>query len=60
MDDPENNRLGEQTRLVNKVTEEVRKLAPILSDLESLIAYYKRSLRARLARDLLGQYDPME
>ena len=56
--DPEINRLEEQTRLIHKVTEEVRELVPILSDLESLVADYKRSLL--LARDLLGLYDPRE
>ena len=58
MHDPEINRLEEQTRLIHKVTEEVRELVPILSDLESLVADYKRSLL--LARDLLGLYDPRE
>ena len=58
MDDPEINRLEEQTRLIHMVTEEVRELVPILSDLESLVVNYKRSLL--LARDLLGLYDPRE
>jgi hypothetical protein len=55
LDDPEIDRLEEQTRLIHKVTEEIRELAPILSDLESLVTNYKRSLL--LARDLLGLYD---
>jgi hypothetical protein len=58
LDDPEINRLEEQTRLIHMVTEEVRELVPILSDLESLVVNYKRSLL--LARDLLGLYDPRE
>lgn len=58
MDDAEINRLEKQTRLIHKVTEEVRELVPILGDLESLVANYKQSLL--LARDLLGLYDPRE
>jgi hypothetical protein len=59
LDDHEIDRLEEQTRaLIHKVTEDVRQLVLILSDLESLVANYKRSLL--LARDLLGQHDPRE
>jgi hypothetical protein len=58
LDDAEINRLEKQTRLIHKVTEEVRELVPILGDLESLVANYKQSLL--LARDLLGLYDPRE